>query len=249
MKGGMDEIAVLQKFILQLSERVWLQSELLRRLAERKEITVMSVLIGADGARPDVAFAERVTRLGGASSQSALFAILFAGYAVGKYPESRRVRNWIQSAAYRFYGPNAAARLMAEAPGLPQEFDISRSPKVLRDLIAYNHDDCHWLMLAYAFTSRSGARVRRDTAARAIASRPPTCPILRGLCTLYTTWWGDNYSETAKKAVPAADVPACLAALESVAENLKESCWYEKVQRVITVFRTAVAAKVSVSCG
>lgn len=244
----MDEIAALQKFILQLSERVWRQSELLSRLTERKD-KPMSVLIGVDGKLPGVAHAEQVMRLGGASSQSALFAILFAGYAVGKYPESRRVRNWIESAAGKFYGPEYAARLAAEAPGLPQEFDITRSRKALRALIAYNHDDCHWLTLAHSTTRRNGVSVRRDTASRAIWLRPPTCPILRGLCAMYTAWWGDDYSETAEMAVSAKDVPACLTALESVVENLKASCWYEKIQRVITVFRTAVASKASVSCG
>src|SRR5688572_19319410 len=122
----------------------------------------MGFLIGS----PDADNQEgQVVRVGTNGSSFVLCALLFAGYAVGSWKESRRVLRWVDV-----------------APGLPDsDFYHLRSrlsPRAfLREVLARNDNNCAWVMLRH---TSSGPTINTG-----LRRQPVRCPIPAALTSFY----------------------------------------------------------------
>lgn len=188
--------------------------------------------------------------LGTNGSQRAMMAMLFAGYAVGKFTESRRVRRWIKADNVRFYGSDYAKRLAEEAPGLPTQFDTSAKVADLRQLIAYNHDNCCWVVLAYSYRQSARALSHRTVCVCETGMRLKKirCQILNGLCILYKAAMEENNKIENNHVIKVKDISKVSAAVHTVIANLKESCWYTKLERLAFVLAQAEERRLQVVC-
>ena len=166
-------------------------------------------------------------RVGGYPSQNALCAILFAGYAAGNHPESKRVRRWVRS-VYKWEDKSAPDTI-------PDKFNTTRKVDDLKTLLAFRHNNCHWV----TFETNGLNKGQTRSMDRGLKLKIPTCPILAGLVILYTRIVvADPFED-----IPAAEVPAVRDAITAVLPNLSECVWHADVKEVLAVFEDAAAKK------
>lgn len=137
-------------------------------------------------------------------SQIAWCALLFAGYALGDWPESRRVRRaWLAT-----WEPDSG------------HYRIDTRPAI-QAAVAADHDG-----LGSTWVTLDGT-CPRYSATRGIKQTPPTCPVLVPLAALWL-----QCQDGASGRMQHVQVKQLLAAYDLVCENLRTSGWASKLLRL-----------------
>lgn len=172
-----------------------------------------------------------VERIGTNGSISGWFALLLAGYAVGDFLESERVRaRWIAELPIT---PWDAPRMWFPHDDLSIPAHQARTRAAVRQVIEYDQDHQHWFTIA------------EHTIARGRQRAPIRCPILNALMWLHDLPDADDtcYGRIADDAVG-----AFARAFDAVLPHLAASGWHAKLQRLRRVILAAEAAAAPALC-
>lgn len=164
------------------------------------------------------------TRVGTNGAADPLIALLLAGYAVGGFPESARVRaRWLGEAQITPVGMYPI-RWPSSVLGIDRHTVAG-----LRAVIGYHDEGMSWLKL------------ERDTIERGLKLKPATCPILRGILHLLPMLRGQGQGYDGWLATEV--VPEIAAAIHAVIPHLEASSaqigWYETILEVVSIFMEA----------
>lgn len=189
----------------------------------------MGFYIGAHKRNKELITSERVGTNG---SQQVWCALLFAGYAVGNWPESKRARRWVS--------PHLG---LHRPPELPTGYLYKQSPENLAELIAFNKpspretgtivpdtEECTWIMLAGQERGKPSVNI-------GLKLKPVLCPLLKSLVELYQQCQERPDGRGGK--INASKVSSLLKAYDAVCFNLTDSCWHNKLMRLRSVIAAA----------
>jgi hypothetical protein len=177
-------------------------------------------------------------RVGSNGCGKFLVALLFAGYGLGCWRESRRVRRWVRLYYEPYCGPHYHERITAvpELARLDLALRDYRTKAWLQNLVACSHIDCTWVTLEDNSSSY--------TASRGLKLKAPKCTVLVGLVVVFRLVCEEGHGE-----IQVEDVPVVAGAVEEVLPYLQRSCWYDKLEAVSQLLNRAAAHEVPVHFG
>lgn len=167
-------------------------------------------------------------RIGSPGSGEVLIAQLLAGYGLGWWSDSRRVRNWVRPE--RWHGSDSKPAALCVGPPLAK--------KELAVLVRFCEGDQSWIRL-----SGSGGwpseRPFVTTMETGLKYKPAACPVLAGLLHVCRALGWNEESHDLQGQI----LHDALGALDEVLPLLRESPWYDKIRRVFDVFTLAVSLR------
>lgn len=159
-------------------------------------------------------------RLGGNGVHEPIRCLLFAGYGLGKFPHSKRVRGWIR------------AMYDGGSPGnTPRAFNETRTKRDLRKLVAFGEEGNCWIEF-------EADKDHFRTMDRGVKIKQITCPILQGLLIFDRKCNGDPNEDWR---LSGEELVTVTTAVQAVLPELEESPLFDRtLYRMLAIMEKAV---------